>query len=148
MVSNSERKLFDEILEDVIDALPDHLHALLEEVPVVVEDRPSRKLLREMELDPDEDDLCGLHSGVALTERSVEHSGNLPDQITLFRNAIIEMSGLRDLPEHGEVPFSTFVQAEKDAEAELEKQIRVTLLHEMGHHFGLDEDDLESLGYG
>ena len=148
MVSNSERKLFDEILEGVIDALPDHLHALLEEVPVVVEDRPSRKLLREMELDPDVDDLCGLHSGVALTQRSVEHSGNLPDQITLFRNAIIEMSGLRDLPEHGEVPLSTFVQAEKDAELELEKQIRVTLLHEMGHHFGLDEEDLIEMGYG
>ena len=128
--------------------LPEHLHALLEEVPVVVEDRPSRKLLREMELDPDEDDLCGLHTGVALTNRSVEHSGNLPDQITLFRNAIIEMAGLRDLPDESDLSAEELKEAEQDVIAELEHQIRVTLLHEMGHHFGLDEDDLDAMGYG
>jgi predicted Zn-dependent protease with MMP-like domain len=130
-MTHSLRRRFDEILDQIIEELPDHLYQLLDEVPLIVEDRPSPELLRDMDMD-EGSLLCGLHWGVPLTERSVEHSATLPDQMRLFREPIIAVSrykrggSLRDLIE----------------------QVRITLLHEIGHHFGLDEDDLEALGYG
>lgn len=130
-MTDRQRERFDAIFEDVIDALPPHVRERLEEVPVVVEDRPSRELLRSMDL-PEDELLCGLHTGVALTERSVEHSGVLPDEIRLFREGIVDLAGGWRQPH---------------AEQEIYEEIRITLLHEIGHHFGLDEDDLEDLGY-
>ncbi len=124
-MTDDERRRFDEVLETVLEALPPRLQALLEEAPVIVEDRPSAKLLRELDLCPD-DLLCGLHSGTPLTERSVEHSPELPETIHLFREGILELAG--------------------DWE-QLHREIRITLLHEIGHHFGLEEDDLAELGY-
>ncbi len=112
-------------------ALPAHLLELLEEVPLIVEDEPSRQLAEEMGLEPGED-LCGLHWGVALTHRSVEHSGGMPDRMMLFRGPIMRVANWRRGGDR----------------AGLREQIRITLLHEIGHHFGLDEDDLERLGYG
>ncbi len=124
-MTDDERRRFDELLETVLEALPPRLQALLEEAPLIVEDRPSAKLLRELDLCPD-DLLCGLHSGTPLTERSVEHTDELPETIHLFREGILELAG--------------------DWE-QLHCEIRITLLHEIGHHFGLDEDDLAELGY-
>lgn len=124
----AQRDQFDQILESIIAQLPEHLHKLLEEVPLIVEDRPARELLKDMDIDPRTTDLCGLHSGTPLTARSVEHTAKLPDQMMLFREPIMRVAGRRRL--------------------ELEQQIRITLLHEIGHHFGLDEDDLTALGYG
>ena len=133
-LTDEQRQAFDELLERVIDELPDELRELLEEVPLVVEDFPSAKLLRDLDMDPEFDDLCGLHSGIALTDRSVEQSGTLPDQMMIFRRPIMSMVGV-----------SNPRGKHRDALAE---EIRITLLHEMGHHFGLDEEDLEQLGYG
>jgi predicted Zn-dependent protease with MMP-like domain len=127
MITPAQRRLFDQLLEQALADLPEHLRLLLDEVPLVVEDRASEALLREVDLDPAEDDLYGLHSGVALTERSVEDSGRLPDQIMLFREPLLELAG--------------------GSRSKLDHEIRVTLLHEIGHHFGLDEDDLDQLGY-
>lgn len=134
MLSDEERRLFDQLLEGLIDELPEQLHELLEEVPLIVEDEPSRTLLRELDMDPREADLCGLHWGVPLTDRSVEQSGTLPDRMMLFRGPIMRLAR-----HHGRGgPW-------RDA---LQEQVRITLLHEIGHHFGLDEDDLDALGYG
>ena len=124
-MTDDERRRFDEVLETVLAALPQRLHALLEESPVIVEDRPSARLLQELKLSSD-DLLCGLHSGTPLTERSVEHSPELPETIHLFREGILELAGDWSL---------------------LQREIRITLLHEIGHHFGLEEDDLAELGY-
>ena len=124
-MTDDERRRFDEVLETVLEALPSGLQALLAEAPVIVEDRPSAQLLRELDLCP-EDLLCGLHTGTPLTERSVEHSPELPETIHLFREGILELAGDWSL---------------------LQREIRITLLHEIGHHFGLDEDDLAELGY-
>jgi predicted Zn-dependent protease with MMP-like domain len=135
MLRDAERKLFDRLLKGHIAALPEDVLSWLEEVPVIVEDEPGEDLLREMGMTPGEDDLCGLHSGVALTERSVEHSGHEPDHILLFRGPILRLAGWsldHDSPA---------------GRAELKRQIHITLLHEIGHHFGLDEDDLAELGY-
>ena len=136
-MSPDERERFDRLLESVLDELPDELHRLLDEAPLVVEDAPSAELLRSMGL-PEDDDLCGLHEGLARTERSVE-SPQLPDVITLFRHGIVELAGGWD----GRVDAGARV----GGDAAVRQEIRVTLLHEMGHHFGLDEDDLERLGY-
>jgi len=136
-MSPSERERFDRLLEQVLDGLPAPLRALLDESPLVVEDRPSRALLDAMGFE-EGDDLCGLHEGLARTERSVEHP-QLPDVITLFRRGIVELAG--GWTEHEE-------EGERlGGEDAVREEIRVTLLHEMGHHFGLDEDDLDRLGY-
>ena len=127
-VAPAHRRRFDELLESIIEQLPESLRRLMEEVPLIVEDEPSRRLLDDMDIDPRRGDLCGLHWGIALTDRSVQHSGTLPDRMMLFRGPILRTAGRRL--------------------RELELQIRITLLHEIGHHFGLDEHDLEQLGYG
>jgi len=126
MVSPRQRDRFDEILERLIADLPPHIQAMLEEVPLIVEDEPSDAVLDEMEVD-DDTDLLGLHWGVALTERSVEAPSHFPDRMMLFRGPIYRAAG--------------------HSVRRLQRQIRITLLHEIGHHFGLDEDDLTALGY-
>ena len=132
-LDESTRDYFDGLLEQVIDQLPARLGDLLQEVPVVVEDCPSKRLMRELEIERP-GDLCGLHTGIPLTERSVEHSGVLPNTITLYRLGVLQEA--RSL------------SPARRNERRLVRQIRITLLHEMGHYFGLDEDDLRELGYG
>ncbi|NJL31950.1 MAG: hypothetical protein HC898_10130, partial [Phycisphaerales bacterium] len=85
MLQSAQRAVFDEVLETVLADLPEHLHQLLEEVPLVVEDMPSPAVLRDLEPDGDVDGsgLCGLHWGIALTDRSIEHSGTIPDQMMI-----------------------------------------------------------------
>ncbi len=126
-----KREQFDAMLDAIIEELPDHLHKLLEEIPLIVEDEPSEAVLQEMQIDPEESELCGLHWGVPLTHRSVEHSGTMPDRMMVFRGPIV-----RTVSRGGRVRLT-----------ELRRQIRITVLHEIGHHFGLDEEDLAALGY-
>ena len=134
MVEPSERALFDQLLDREVAALPAGVHGLLAEVPLIVDDEASPELLRDLGMSED-DDLCGLHDGVALTERSVEDHGVLPTQLRLFRGPILRMAG------YGEGVGSP------GRRRELRRQIHITLLHEIGHHFGLDEEDLRQLGY-
>lgn len=136
-----ERRRFDAIFEDVLASMPGEIRRMTEEVPVVLEDHPDPALLREMGIDPgDRGALCGLHTGIPLTERSVEH-GALPDVVTLFREGIVEEAG-------GWEEWTGDDGTALGGELRVRREIRVTLLHELGHHFGLDEDDLERLGYG
>lgn len=144
-MQSDERERFDALLAEAIEALPEHLRALIEEVPIIVEDEPAPTLIRELAAGLTEEDaqalpdeLCGLHTGVPITERSVEHT-DLPTDIRLFRRGIINLAGGWDAQE-GEDPT--------DAEDAIYEEIMVTLLHEIGHHFGLDEEDLEGLGFG
>ncbi len=120
------RKAFDALLEAEIAALPPQFARWLDELPIIVEDDPSDELLDEMGLDED-GELLGSYHGVALTRRSVEDSGHLPDQIYIFRRPLVAMCRNED---------------------ELRAEIRKTLLHELGHYVGLDEDDLDAMGYG
>ena len=135
------RARFDAILERVLAAQPSSIHDLLEESPLIVDDAASAALLQSLGLDPDLDDLCGLHSGTSLMERSVAHSGELPEQIQLFRRGILDAAG-------GWEPSVDEDGSACGGEARVEEEIRITLLHEIGHHFGLTEEDLERLGYG
>ena len=129
-MNTRERARFDGLFEQVLEQLPGELHELIERTPVIVEDAPDPKMLAELDIDPDEDVLCGLHTGTPITERSVEHPVEYPEYIHLFREGILDTAGGWD-----------------DVEA-VREQIRITLLHEIGHHYGLDEDALERYGYG
>ena len=138
-MSPAERDQFDAMLERILESLPRRIHDLLDEAPLIVEDRPAPELLEELGIDPGDDLLCGLHTGVALTERSIEDAA-MPDVIQLFREGIVEHAGGWERWQDDEG------QRWGGADA-IEREIRITLLHEIGHHFGLDEDDLAELGY-
>lgn len=130
------RDIFDAILEDEIAALPKHAAAVVSESGVIVEDEPPTEVLRGLGMKHEEGrGLCGMHHGVAYTDRSVEDTGELPSQIMLFRGPIIRLAG-----------YSWRADVEINREKLIE-QVRITLLHEIGHQFGLDEDDLAELGY-
>ncbi len=126
------RRRFDEQLEWVLGQLPPMVHELIEKVPLHVEDYPSAETMAEVGVRHREE-LCGLYTGIALTDRSVEHSGTLPDVVTIYREGILESA--RDA--NGRVHTNR-----------LRREIRVTILHELAHHHGLDEDELRELGYG
>lgn len=129
-MDHTQRERFDRLLENVLDDLPPALHELLERAPLIVEDAASAELLAELGLPDDRDALCGLHSGTPLTERSVLDVPDLPETIHLFREGVLAQAG-------GWRAGDRAIQAE----------IRITILHEIGHHFGLEEEDLEALGY-
>ncbi|TVQ82230.1 MAG: metallopeptidase family protein [Phycisphaeraceae bacterium] len=142
-MSRRDRERFDALLEEVIASLPPALKRLIEEVPVIVDDRPDPELVRSLireygeEGGPDAEEemaqtLCGLHSGVALTERSVSEVPDTPSDVRLYREGILNTAG--GWQDDGE-------------EETVYDEIWITLLHELGHHFGLDEDDLAELGY-
>ncbi len=135
-MNDRERERFDRLLEDVIDDLPPGVRRLLDEVPLIALDRPTPGMLRDLGIDPSDEEearsLCGLHSGVSNTEKSVERSAELPSAIHIFREGIIALAGGWD---------------QEEADEWIAEEIWVTVLHEIGHQFGLDEDDLERLGY-
>lgn len=146
-MSPEEQERFDALLQDAIDALPPKVRRLIDEIPVIVLDLPTAAMVRQLKgegvLEPDAtgEDLCGLHSGVGITERSIEDpagwgpwggDGGGPEQIHLFRHGIVDLAG-------GWEPA--------DADEAIYEEIRITLLHEIGHHFGLGEEDLDELGY-
>jgi len=125
------RDYFDEQLESVLSRMPQVVHDLLDRVPMVVEDYPSKEVMQRMGIRR-RHNLCGLYTGIPLSKRHVEQSGVLSDVIHIYREGILAMS--RD--EQGQLD-----------QRELQSQIRITILHELGHHHGLDEDELEELGY-
>ena len=115
---------FHELVERALEGLPPELSELLDNVAIVVDDWPGYST--PLVADGPEDSLYGLYEGVPLTERGAGYYGRLPDKITIFRGPL-----------------------EQDfRRAELEEQIRITVVHEIAHHFGIDEDRLEELGWG
>ena len=99
----------------------------LDEIPTEIASQVHNVVvLVEDEPPADEPDLLGVYEGVSLTERTADHTG-LPDRITVFRNPLLEMC---DTPE------------------ELVREVRITVVHEIAHHFGIDDDRLHDLGYG
>jgi predicted Zn-dependent protease with MMP-like domain len=118
-------------LEQVLGELPPLVHELIERVPLRVEDYPSRQVMADMHV-RHRDQLCGLYTGIPLDRRSVMQSGNLPDVVTIYREGILSAAADRQ----GRV-----------SPTRLRRQIRITILHELGHHHGLTEEDLAKLGY-
>jgi predicted Zn-dependent protease with MMP-like domain len=117
---------FAALVSKALAGLPAPFNRVLQEVPVEIRMRPTRRQLRELGMDDDEL-LLGLYVGRPLTERSIEDSGHMPDVIYIFQEDVELCS---------------------DGERELVREVRTTVLHEIGHHFGMDEDELDRLGYG
>ena len=126
------RQRFDEQVERVLAEMPALVHDLLERVPLHVEDHPSEDVLDRRGIRY-LDELCGLYTGIPLTERSILQSGVLPDVVTIYREGILTAAAdRRGLIRPGR----------------LREQIRITILHELGHHHGMTEEELRQLGYG
>jgi predicted Zn-dependent protease with MMP-like domain len=115
---------FCELVERALEGLPPELAELLDNVAIVVEDWPDYSTpLRSEE---EEDVVYGLYEGVPLTQRAAGYYGYLPDKITIFRGPL-----------------------ERDfAPEELEEQVRITVVHEIAHYFGFEEQRIEELGWG
>lgn len=110
----------------IVDRLPREFREQLRNVEFVVEKRPSRELLLGEGLDPQNDTIYGIYQGVPLPERSSLDPPLLPDKITIFADPLSE-----DFPNPDD----------------LREEIRLTVLHEIAHYFGMDEDQVEDLGY-
>jgi predicted Zn-dependent protease with MMP-like domain len=120
------KPVFGELVERALQELPPLFADFLEEVPIEVRDRPTPAQMQRLGMRKNSL-LLGLYHGRPLTQRSVEDSGRLPDVIYIFQEPI------------------ELVSQDED---QLVDQVRKTVLHEIGHHFGMSEADLEELGYG
>lgn len=119
-----ERRRFQRLVRSALADLPSPFSEWLANVDVVVERRPRRHQLRGAGLDPDET-LLGLYEGVPVTERGSEYGLVLPDKITIFQEPL---------------------EREFRREEELVQEVRRTVLHELAHHFGISDEELERLG--
>jgi predicted Zn-dependent protease with MMP-like domain len=106
---------FDELVSDALDQIPPELTAAIDNVVVLVEGRH-----------PDEPDLLGLYEGIALTDRDSSYGGSLPDAITIYRDALLDIC---------------------DTEHDVVEEVTVTVVHEIAHHFGIDDERLHELGW-
>ncbi|HTN75175.1 MAG TPA: metallopeptidase family protein [Pirellulaceae bacterium] len=131
MLTLEERQYFDEHLEFVLSQLPLMVKNLIEQIPLVVEDYPAKNVLDRVGL-KFRDQLCGLYVGISLDKKSVEASGQPADTVYLFREGILNEAA----DDEGYYTDDSVREA-----------IRITILHEYGHHHGLDEDELRALGY-
>jgi predicted Zn-dependent protease with MMP-like domain len=119
----------DELREEVarvLDKLPRRFRRQLRNLEIVVEDKADPEVLLSVGLDPRHDTLYGLYQGIPLPERSSFYPPILPDKITIFSKPL-----LRDFPDPDQ----------------LREQIRTTVLHEIAHYFGMDDDEIDKLGY-
>ena len=102
-------------MAEALDTIPPELTAAMDNVVVLVEDRH-----------PEQADLLGLYEGVALTERSSDYAGMLPDRITIYQDAIEDVCATVD---------------------EVVDEVAITVVHELAHHFGIDDERLHELGW-
>ena len=121
------------VWQDVMQLIPKDLHQKMQQVHFSIQDEPTAEqiasLSKELEVDPEA--LCGLHIGTPMIHASVMQPDLLPPQVILFRFALLDLLQPTDT----------------DPIQNLKQEIAITLLHELGHHFGLSEEDLDRLGY-
>lgn len=106
---------FEELVGDALDLLPPQLASAIDNVVILVADRNA-----------EEPDLLGLYEGVALTERDSFYAGSLPDTISIYRDALLDMC---------------------DSEQHVVEEVAITVIHEIAHHFGIDDERLHELGW-
>jgi len=119
------RQEFRRLVSQAIASLPSPVLERMENVEIVVTDRPTTEELALAGVEPPET-LFGLYTGTPLTERGTTYGLVLPDKITLYQRSIEEVCRTK---------------------GEVQEEIRVTLMHEIGHHFGLSEEELGDAGY-
>ncbi|MGB0971321.1 MAG: metallopeptidase family protein [Mycobacterium sp.] len=115
MAVRMTQQRFDELVGDALDLIPADLASAIDNVVILVQDR-----------DPDEPGLLGLYEGVALTERDSWYGGSLPDTITIYRKALLDVC---------------------DSDDQVVEEVAITVIHEIAHHFGIDDDRLHELGW-
>ncbi len=120
------RDVFERLVDKALEELPPAFAKHFGNVMVEVRYLPDERTVHSMGI-RDRRGLLGLYHGIPLTDRHVEAPPGMPDRITLYQANIERICRTKD---------------------ELIQQIRHTVLHEIGHHFGLDEDDLDEVGYG
>lgn len=122
MVFSVDTERFEELVGEALDTIPEELATHIDNVAVVVRDLPTRAQQRSHR-----GMLLGLYEGISLTRRSpMSYSGVMPDRITIFR-----------------LPHLRIV----DSEERLRRRIAVTVVHEIGHHFGISDERLRELGW-
>ncbi len=112
---------FEVLVREALDSLPEEYAKLVENVTVVVEDEPSADVLEDLEMD-EEDDLLGLYQGQSLDKDSFfQPGGEMPARIVIYRGPILRLCRTK---------------------REVVQEVRDTVVHEIGHHFGLDDEDM------
>jgi predicted Zn-dependent protease with MMP-like domain len=114
------RREFEDIVRETIERLPEEFLNALENIAIVVQEEPDQEDWESEERDPDGGELLGLYYGTPLNERGSGYSG-LPDRIEIYRGPILRTC---------------------DSTAEIVAEIRRTVIHELGHHMGLSDDDM------
>ena len=117
------RAEFDVYVKEAVATIPRRFRDAVSNLAIVVEDEPTDEVLREMEIEPP-DTLFGLYQGTPLTERTWGYGNTLPDRITLYQGPIEDAS---------------------ENEDDLIVCIGETLIHELGHYFGLSEEEIEEI---
>ena len=115
------RNEFEKVVAQALDGLPDEIAELVENVVVVVEDEPTDEELVSVGLDPETETLFGLYQGTALPDRGADFAHALPDRVVIYRLPLLAECGDR---------------------SELVREIQDTVVHEVGHYFGLEDEDL------
>ena len=114
---------FESVVAEALDHMPHEFAELMSNVAVQVREEPDRQTLIDLDLDPRHDTLFGLYTGVPLDQRGGWYGNVLPDVIVLYRGPLLAACRTRRRLIH---------------------QIQLTLLHEIGHHFGLSEEEMTS----
>ena len=111
-----DQRRFEGYVSEALDSIPGPLLDAMDNVVVLVESRH-----------PEDPSLLGIYEGIALTERNSDYGGVLPDRITVYRDALLDIC---------------------DDEQQLVEEVAVTVVHEVAHHFGIPEHRLHELGWG
>lgn len=115
-----KRENFERLVALALDQLPDEFAERLDNVAVVVEEEPDAADLEALGLDPEQDELFGLYQGTPLLERDSYYSG-IPDRIVIYMGPILRAC---------------------TSQKAIVREVRNTVVHEIGHHFGLEEEDM------
>jgi len=118
-----QRGQFEKYVAEALASIPQRFRKAMQNIAIVVEDEPSRELLAEMDVEPP-DTLLGLYQGTPLTERHWGYGNTLPDRVLIFQG-----------------PHQRAAEDEDD----LIVAIAETLIHEIGHYFGLSEEEIEAI---
>jgi len=114
------RRQFERVVDEALEELPEWVVSQVDNLVVVVADWPNR------EQDPNDEGILGIYEGISLLDRGVDYSGFMPDRIVIFMGPHLEMGLSR---------------------GELRDEIRATVLHEVAHHLGIDDERLHELGW-
>jgi predicted Zn-dependent protease with MMP-like domain len=117
------RERFTELVEEALREIPGSFRTAMKNVAVIVEDEPPAHILQEMEIEPP-DSLFGLYQGTPLPERGWTYGNTLPDRISIYQGPIVEAC---------------------EDDEEIRDCVAETVIHEFGHYFGMNEEQIEAI---